>query len=72
MWLSGFPEIYAQVRGVHWPLVYVHSSICETLFGVVVFQRFMFNGGYIGPWYMCSLLYMKLIWCRGVHRYMVN
>ena len=29
MWCGGFPEIYAQL-GVHWPLVYVHSAICET------------------------------------------
>ena len=41
---SGFPEIYAQLDGgrfeVSLPWVYVHSSICETIFDVVVvFQR---------------------------------
>ena len=35
-------------------------------FGVVVFQRSMFNGGYICHGYMCILLYVKLIWCSGV------
>ena len=30
MQCSGFPEIYAQLWGVHLPWVYVHSSICET------------------------------------------
>ena len=31
IWCSGFQEIYARLEeGVHLPLVYVHSSICET------------------------------------------
>ena len=30
IWCSGFPEIYAQLEGICLPLVYVHSSICET------------------------------------------
>ena len=27
--------------GVHLPLVYVHASKCQTVFGVVVYQRSM-------------------------------
>ena len=30
IWCSGYLEIYAQLWGVCLPLVYVHSSICET------------------------------------------
>ena len=34
------------------------------LFGVVVFHRFMVNWRR-GPWYMCIVLYVKLMWCSG-------
>ena len=36
------------------------------LFGVVVFHRSMVSWGPEGPWYMCILLYVKLMWCSGI------
>ena len=48
IWCGGFPENYAQleergmsdlIMSVCLHSVYVHSSICETYFGVVAFQR---------------------------------
>ena len=45
----------------------MHSAICETYWGVVVFHRSMvdWGRGYICPRYMCILLYVKPIWCSG-------
>ena len=56
-------------RKVHLPLVYVHSSICETYL-VWWFSRDLcsIEGGYICLWYMCILPYVKLIWCGGFPR----
>ena len=36
------------------------------LFGVVVFHRSMVNWRRGAAWYMCILLYVKLIWCSGI------
>ena len=50
-------------------------SICAfyymcNLFGVMVFQRSIVNmgveEGYMDSQYMCTLLYVKLIWCNGI------
>ena len=46
------------------------QSICAfgyilNLFGVVVFNTSMVNWGRVHC-YMCILLYVKLIWCRGI------
>ena len=35
------------------------------LFGGVVFHRSMVNWRW-GPWYMCILLYVKLLWCSSI------
>ena len=35
------------------------------LFSVMVFNRSMVDWRR-GPWYMCILLYVKLIWCSGI------
>ena len=35
------------------------------LFGVVVLHRSLVNWRR-GPWFMCILLYVKLIWCSGI------
>ena len=45
-------------------------SICAfcymlNLFGEVVFHTAMVNWRR-GPWYICILLYVKLIWCSGI------
>ena len=42
------------------------SSYMWNWFGVVVFQRFMVDWGYVCHGYMCIFLYVKLIWCSGV------
>ena len=47
--------------GVHLPLVYVHSSICETLLGVVVFQRSMLNWGVKLRVNLSCTLHLKII-----------
>ena len=72
---SGFPEIYVWLeQGVCLPLVYVHSSICET-YSVLWFSRDLCSiggGGYVWLQYMCILLYVKLIQCCVFHRSMLN
>ena len=55
--------------GVSLPWVYVHSTICENCFGVVVLHRSIVD--YRGVRsichaYMCILLYIKHLWCSGV------
>ena len=30
IWCNGFPEIYAQLKGVQLTEVYVHATICKT------------------------------------------
>ena len=59
------PQIYGQLRGVHLPWVYVHSSILENYlvywYNIDVWS---FGGG--EPWYMCILLYLKLNRCSGI------
>ena len=46
-------------------LVYLHSSICETyLVQWYYIDLWSIGGG--EPWYMCILLYLKLIWCSGI------
>ena len=47
------------------PEVYVHSAIYSAQFSVIVFHRSMVNWRR-GPWYMCILLYVKLIWCSSI------
>ena len=46
-------------------LVYVYSAICLNLCAVVVsIDLWSIGGG--GHWYVCILLYVKLIWCSGI------
>ena len=64
LWCTGIPYIYGQLDGGISDL-----SICAFcdmlhLFCVVVFHKSMVN--WRGPWYMCILLYVKLIWCSGM------
>ena len=63
IWCSGISQIYGQLeKGA---LVYVHSSICETyLVQWYYIDLWSIGGG--EPWYMCILLYLKLIWCSGI------
>ena len=66
IWCSGIPYIYWSIGGgYHLPSVYVHSSICETVFGVVVFHRSMVN------WRRGALVYVhsaicETFWCSGI------
>ena len=60
---SGIPQIYGQLEEEGF-------GICAfwymwNIFGVVVFHRSMVNWRR-GPWYMCILLYVKLMWCSGI------
>ena len=71
IWCDGFPEIYAQLEEgvvVNLPWVYVHCAIYETYL-VWWFSRDLCSiGGGVGSichGYMCTVLYMKLIWCDG-------
>ena len=51
--------------GVHKSWICVHSAICETYVVQWYFiDRWSIGGG--EPWYMCILLYVKLIWCSGI------
>ena len=68
IWCSGFPEIYAQLKGDTSAFGICAFFHMWNLFGVVVFQRSMFNwrrSGYVCLWYMCILLHVKPIWCSG-------
>ena len=44
-----------------WPPDISMLNLCS----VVVFHISMVNRR-MGPWYMCILLYVKLIWCSGI------
>ena len=58
---SGITQIYCQLDGgVHLHWVYVHSAICATysVQGYYI-DLWSIRGG--EPWYMCILLYVKLI-----------
>ena len=66
LWCSAvFHTSMVNWRGVHVPKVYVSFCYMLNLFGVVVFHRSMVNWRR-GPWYMCILLYVKLLWCSGI------
>ena len=61
---SGVAWIYGQLTGggVHLPWVYVHSSICETdLVQWCCMELWSIDRGSICIWYMCILLYVKVI-----------
>ena len=55
-WCSGIPYIYGQLE--EGALVYVHSAICETSSGVVVFHTSMVN------WRRGALVYMHSAICE--------
>ena len=64
MQCSGIAYIHGQLGGTS------ALSICTfcfmlNLFSVVVFHRCMVNLRR-GPWYMCNLLYVNLMWCSGI------
>ena len=63
IWCSGITQIYGQLE--HGGLVYMHSSICETYL-VQWYYIDLWSIGRGGTWYMCILLYVKLIWCDGI------
>ena len=63
IWCSGITQIYGQLE--EGALVYVHSSIYET-YSVQWYYIDQWSIGGGGPWYMCILLYVKLIWCSGI------
>ena len=69
-WCCGIPYIYGQFGGwgIHLPYVYVHSAICETflvqLYSIHLWS--IWRGGSICNKYMCTLLYVKHIWCSGI------
>ena len=65
LWCSGIPYIYGQLEGgtCAWGI----CAFCYLLniFGVVTFNRSMVNWRR-GHWYMCILLYVKLLWCSSI------
>ena len=65
MW-NVFGVVVFHTSMVNWSGGTSALSICAfcymlNIFGVVLFQRYMINWGR-GPWYMCILLCVKLIW----------
>ena len=61
--------------GGHLPYICMHSAICETVFGVVVFHTSMINWhrGCICPWSICALCYMlNILGVVVFHSSMVN
>ena len=63
IWCSGIPYIYGQLE--EGGLCICTFYYMWNLFGVVVFHRSMVDWRR-GPWYICILLYVKLIWCSGI------
>ena len=60
IWCSGIPYIYGQLEGVHLPLVYVHSAICEIYLVEQVFHTS--NGQLEGDTY--ALIYVHSAICE--------
>ena len=65
LWCSSILYIYGQLEGGRSALSICAFCYMLNLFSVVVFHRSMGNWRR-GPWYMCILLYVKLIWCSGI------
>ena len=64
LWCSGIPYIYGQFEGGTSALSVCVLCCMLNIFGVVVCHRSMVN--WRGPWYMCILLSVKLMWCSGI------
>ena len=62
IWCSGIQQIYGQLEGA---LEYVHSAIYETN-AVQWYFIDLWSIGCGEPWYVCILLYVKLISCSGI------
>ena len=65
IWCSGIPYIYDQLEGGISALGTCAFCYMINLFDVVVFHRSMVNWRR-GPWYMCIVLYVKLLWCSSI------
>ena len=50
---------------VHLPEIDMHSGICETYL-VQWYSIDLWSIGGGGPWYMCIILYVKLMWCNSI------
>ena len=62
IWCSGMHGSMVNLRRVHLPWIYVHSSICETdLVQWCCMDLWSIDGGSICIVYMCIPLYVKLI-----------
>ena len=66
IWCSGIPYIYGQLEGGISTLGICGFCYMLNLFGVVVFHTSMVNWKRGGPWYMCIVLYVKLLWCNSI------
>ena len=66
IWCSGIPYIYGQLEGGISALGICGFCYMLNLFGVVVFHTSMVNWKRGGPWYMCIVLYVKLLWCNSI------
>ena len=63
MQCSGIPQIYGQLE--QGALLCILSGICETYL-VQWYSIDLWSSGGDGPWYMCILLYVQLMWCSGI------
>ena len=63
IWCSGIPQIYGLMEDG--ALVYLHSPICDTYL-VQWYYMDLWSIGGGRPFYICILLYLKLIWCSGI------
>ena len=63
MQCSGMPQIYGQLE--QGALLCILSGICETYL-VQWYSIDLWSSGGDGPWYMCILLYVQLMWCSGI------
>ena len=65
LWCTSIPYIYHQLEGVTSALSMCAFHYMWNLCSVVVFHRSVVNWRR-GPWYMCILLYVKLLWCSSI------
>ena len=67
LWCSSIPYIYGQLEGGPSALSICAFCYVLNIFSAVVFHTSMVDGG--APqwsWYMCILLYVKLLWCSTI------
>ena len=66
IWCSGIPQIYGELEKRY----ICHKQICHSAISETYLMYWysidLWSSGGDGPWYMCILLYVQLMWCSGI------